>query len=104
MATIQLVQNDTRPWIEFTVTSAGTAVNLTGGTAIFRFRKADGASVLFSRPCTLTNPAAGKCRYSWQTGDLAEPGDYVGELEIIFSDGTVQTCSEVLRFSVRREL
>jgi hypothetical protein len=100
----KLVKNDTGPRLNFTLTQNSAAINLTGATVRFKFRKQGAASTLFSRPCTIVSAVAGTCYYDWQSGDLASTGVHLGEVEITFPGGSVQTSKDFLKFEVRDEL
>jgi len=99
---IQLIQNDTRPRLTYTVKQNGVAVNITGATVKFKFRKIGASTNIFSRTCTLSDPTNGVCYVDWIAGDLDEVGDYEGEVEVTFSGGQVQT-SQLIGFNVRAE-
>ena len=100
----KLVKNDTAPRLNFTLTQNDTAIDLTGSTVRFKFRK-QGGSTLFSRTCTINSPSTlGTCYYDWQSGDLANTGFHLGEVEITFPGGSVQTSKDFIKFDVRDEL
>jgi len=71
---------DTAPPIRFTITEGEDPVDLTSLTVKFRFApKGQGAT--WERECELDEPAnEGRCHCDWQEGDLAESGEYEGEL------------------------
>jgi hypothetical protein len=104
MKTFRLVKGDTLPRLSFTITKDGVPLSLNGASILFKFRKLAGSVTLFSRPCTIINAAAGTCYYDWQTGDLANVGAHIGEIEVTFSNGFIQTCKDLLKFEVRDEL
>lgn len=90
--TIKIVQNDTRPALEFTITQEGLPVDLTGCTVNFYMKNVDtGAVKINGSACSIVNAAAGKCRYLWSATDTNTVGTYLGEIEITFSDGKIQT-------------
>lgn len=100
----KLVKADTAPRVNFTLKMDGAAINLSGATVRFKFRKLGSTSNIFNRTCIIADAPNGKCYYDWQSGDLANTGTHVGEVEVTFADGKVQTCRDVLRFNVRDEL
>lgn len=105
--TIMLVEGDTKPVLNFTVTdSTGAAVNLTGATVTFHFyNKADDTQTnVGDDDVVLVVAADGTCKYTFNATDLADPGDYWGELKIVFSDTTIQTVYEKLDIRVRKAL
>jgi len=48
--------------------------------------------------CTVTDAAAGKCKYNVQAGDLDTAGTYHAELEITYTGGKIITTT---RFTVK---
>lgn len=104
MTITQVVQNDTAPRLNFTLTQDGSPINLSGAAVLFKFRKQGASANVFSRACTITDAANGECYYDWQANDLASVGAHRGEVEVTFSDGKVQTCKDFIRFDVRDEL
>lgn len=121
---IKLVRNDTGPQIKIVVTdeNTGLPVNISGAAVIMRFRKLAESTILATvngilvtgkenedGTYTYTAPydvagAGGRAVFIWADNDLdVEPGEYEGEVEITFSDGTVQTIYDTLRFKVRQD-
>lgn len=108
MSTINLVQGDTGPQIKVTVTreDTGAVVNMAGGSCVLKFKKRGGNSVLFTLTAidVSTNLEDGIAIFSFGTGDLdLDPGNYLGEIEITLSDGTVETIYETLTFFIRED-
>lgn len=119
---IPLVRGDTRPQVGSVIKDedTGQAVNIAGATAKLYFRAAgqtelqatlngvllaglelEDGTVNSNAPYNVPG-AGGRVTFPWQVGDLdAEPGDYEGEIEITFSDGTKQTVYETLKFKLR---
>lgn len=121
---IKLVQGDTRPQIKVVLLDEETGVplSLVGATAVLKFRALGADTLQASVPGILAtgfenadgtiNTAApynvagagGRVIFIWAEGDLdCEPGDYEGEIEVTFSDGTVQTVYGLLKFRVRED-
>lgn len=103
---IKLVQNDTRPYIRITLRDAdGTAINVTGSTVNFKFRKAGTSETLFTVVCSQINGGGdGVVVFNFPVGGLdVEPGAYEGELEVDYGDGDVQTVYDLLKFTVRAQ-
>jgi hypothetical protein len=90
---LNLVKGDTLPALVFTVSRGGVVLNLTGATVKFKFKPAAGGAQVnpAADTCTLTDPTNGVATYSWGANDLATAGEYIGELEITFAGGTIQT-------------
>ena len=111
MATMLLVQGDTRTQIKTTITRAydGSVVNLnTASSVLLKFRKTYTTTTLF----TLSSIEAGAGDYEegvatfvFATGNLdIDAGDYEGEIEAVYaSDGTKETVFEVISFIVRED-
>lgn len=90
--TIKIVQNDTRPVLEFAITQDGSPIDLTGCTVKFYMKNTDtGAVKINGSTCVIDNAVAGIGRYIWSAGDTDTVGTYLGEIEITFSDGKIQT-------------
>jgi len=107
---VNMVRGDTRPTLEFTVKNAnGVAINLTGSTPRFRIRRKGTTTVLITRVCTLSDPSNGKCQFAWAAADwnagaLDAPGSYEGELEVTFSDATVESGFDIVDIFVREQV
>ena len=121
---IKLVRNDTGPQIKINVIdeNTGLPVNIAGAAVIMRFRKLAESTILavvngilvtgrelddgsydYAAPYDVQG-AGGRAVFIWGGNDLdVEPGEYEGEVEITFSDGTVQTIYDTLRFKVRQD-
>jgi len=107
---IELIQNDTKPILRFTCREdgcgeTGDAIILTGCSVKFIFKKAFRSGVYkFKRLCDITDAEAGVCEYSWQTDDLDTVGDFLGEIEITFPDGRIQSNYNTINFKIKKEL
>ncbi len=109
MTTIYLVQGDTGPQIKIQVTrdSTGAAVDVSGGTARLKVRKKGTETILF----TLTasdigdNLENGVLYFSLDGGQISTitPGTYEAELELTFSDDTIETVYEKVDIVVRED-
>lgn len=98
---IRLVAGDTRPPVAIQITERdGTPLPLNGATVRMRFR-AVGSTDVDIHLGRIDNAADGRVSFLWAADSLATPGDYEGEIEITFYDGSVQTVYDVLRFKVR---
>lgn len=87
-------RHDTLPALEAVLSDADGPVNLTGCTVQFAMRpaRACASSVPpFKRAAAVVSPTLGKVRYSWIAADTAEPGNYIGEFEVVFDGGGVWT-------------
>ena len=99
---IKIVQKLTRPTLEFSLPQAGAPVGLTGCTVKFYMKNATTGSVKINGvACTVTDAVKGKCRYSWTGSDTDTVGTYLGEVEVTFGDGKIQTGFKQLSISIR---
>ena len=107
---IELIQNDTKPTLRFTCREngcgeVGDVINLTGCTYKFFFRKAFGTEkYMLTRLCDITDAENGICEYSWQSTDLDTIGNFLGEIEITFPDGKIQSNYNTINFKIKKEL
>lgn len=108
MSTINLVQGDTGPQIKVTVTreDTGAVVDMSGGTVRLKVRKRGSATLAFTLIANDVgdNLSEGIAIFAFSEGDLdIDPGNYQGEIEITFSDSTIETIYETLDFFVRED-
>lgn len=105
---IKLVQGDTRPAIVCTITDevTGVVVGLTGATVSMKFRASGNTTLQATVPGVVTDGAGGVVAFypasapEMLTGDA---GDYEGEITITFSDGSIQTVYDLLKFKLRED-
>lgn len=105
---IKLVQGDTKPALVCTITddTTGAAINITGATVRLKFRAAGATALTATVTGSVTDGPAGQVVfYPASAPEMlqGEPGDYEGEIEIIFSDSSVQTVFDLLKFKVRED-
>lgn len=124
---IKLVQGDTRPQIKYVVSdeTTNTIVDLTGATVLLKFRAAGSPTVLFTLTGYLQSGiedangevtaqgigeqyavpgSGGRVAFQFGPGNLnIDPGVYEGELEVTFSDSSIQTVYSVTKFQVRAQ-
>ena len=120
---IKLVQGDTRPQIVVSLKNQlGQAIDCTGATVRFYFRAVDSTTVLATIVGTLLPGfvnsdgsinlappynvlgSGGRASFNWPAGALnVDAGDYEGEVEITFSDLTIQTVYNKLKFRLRAD-
>lgn len=93
MTTVYMKQGDTAPALTAALKdSLDVALDLTGSTVVFNLRQRGTGTVVVSRgSVTLVSPSAGQVKYVWQAGDTDLAGQFDGEFEITYPDGTVQT-------------
>ena len=124
MSRIRLVQGDTRPDIVVALVNKSTwePVDLSspGTSIVMRFRAANSTTVLQTIAGTkltgqvlsdgrldtsvTTAGAGGRAKFVWPAGALdVDPGYYEGEISVNFSDGSVQTVYDLVKFYVRED-
>lgn len=105
---IKLVQGDTKPALVCSITDeiTGVAINITGATVLLKFRAAGSTTLTATVTGSVTNGAAGEVAFYPASAPamlLGEAGDYEGEIQITFSDGTIQTVYDLLKFKLRED-
>ena len=120
--TINLVQGDTKPELNFTLRDSATAVtgktldendsstweiiNITGYTIKLKFRALNSSTALFTESLAIISGSGGTCSMIWPADSLdVTAGIYEGELELT-DNGTparVQTVYDKLKFKVREQ-
>ena len=121
---IKLVQGDTRPQLVLSLTdeTTGSPIDVSAAAVRLKFRAAGESTLIATLTATpvpgrvledgsidFTDPfnvsgRGGRCVVNWSQQALANPaGDYEGEIEITFSDNTVQTVYGILKFKLRGE-
>ncbi len=102
---VKIVQNDTRPPLEFTLTQDGAPVDLTACTVRFYMKDAVlGTTKISGATCTITDAVNGKCRYDWTGSDTNTIGTYLGEVEVTFGDGKIQTGYKQISIIIRDDI
>jgi hypothetical protein len=124
---IKLVQGDTRPQVKAVISdeTTGNIVDISGATVRLKFRAGGSTSTLFTltgylQPGledadgnvtqNLTGEAyalagsGGRVAFQFLAGQLnIEPGYYEGEIEVTFSDSSIQTVYAPLKFQLRAQ-
>jgi len=105
---IYLVQGDTGPQIKVVLTrqDTGLAEDITDATVNLYFRKKFTETVLFTLTgqSTPDEASAGTAVFVFSNGQLdIAPGDYEGEVEVVFDTGTRETVYEILQFPLRKD-
>jgi hypothetical protein len=105
---LYLVQSDVGTQVRATITEndTGDTVDISGATTVLKFRKKGASTVL----ATLTNQspagdsALGIATFIFGNGVLnIDPGNYEGEIESTFSDGSIKTVYEKVEFFLRED-
>lgn len=100
-------KNDTGPPITAKLLdAAGAAVNLTGATVKFIMSRQGDSATKVNAAATIVDAATGTVRYVWTAADTDTHGTFVGEWEVVFSDGSKQSFpnSRHLEIRVTRDL
>lgn len=121
---IFLVQGDTKPNLVVSLTDETSAapIGMDGATVKLYMRAVGGTTILATLTGTLltgkvntdgsidtTSPydiagSGGRVQFSWGASDLNQTeGDYEGEIEITFSDASIQTVYDRLKFKIRAD-
>lgn len=119
---IKLVKNDTKPYVVLSMTdyNSGNPIDVSNATVKMYFRASGTTTILATVTATKlagllnadgtinsTSPynvpgVGGRCQLAWGANDLSQSaGDYEGEIEITFSDGTKETIYDLLKFKIR---
>ena len=121
--TINLVQGDTKPQLNFTLRDSKTAIvtdpvttldeddsstwaiiNITNYVIKLKFRALNSSTVLFTESLGITSAAGGTCYMIWPADSLdIVAGIYEGELELTDGNSKVQTVYDKLKFKVRAQ-
>lgn len=107
MDTLYLVQNDNGAQVKVTITrdDTGQTVNLTGCTVVLKFKRRNTQNILSSIVAeVLSDFENGEAIFNFNASalDIAS-GDYVGEVEVTFNTGAIETVFEELEFVVRED-
>jgi len=105
---IKLVKDDTRPALVCNITddTTGGVIVLTGATVVLKFRALGSTTLQATVTGSVTDGPNGQVTFYPASNPAmlqGDAGDYEGEIEITFADGTVQTVYDVLKFKVRAD-
>jgi hypothetical protein len=97
---LRFTVNDTAPALTGTLSAS-----LVGATATAHIKRPD--KTVLTKPVTITDAANGGWSVTWAAGDLSVSGTYYVEVQVTYSDTTVQTfaydAQGVAQFYVRNE-
>lgn len=92
MADYSIKANDRLPSIRATLSTGGTAIDLTTATGVSFIMRRDGdPAPKVNSPAVVVDAVSGIVRYDWAAGDTSDPGTYKAEWEIVWADGKTQT-------------
>lgn len=101
---IPLVRGNTLPQVKLLLSDevTGLPMNLTGASALLKFREAGSTETIFSRALVIF-PESSEVVIPWAPGDLdVDAGDYEGEIEVTYTaSGLTQSVYELIKFKVR---
>jgi hypothetical protein len=121
---IKLVQGDTRPQIKCVIAdqTTGEPQNIAGATVLLRFKAIEESELITTLTGILLPGLENEDRTVSTEGFYATPGtggrvvfvptlemtvnppgNYQGELEVTFADGSIQTVYAVLKFVIRKQ-
>ena len=120
---IKLVQGDTKPTLVITITDETTGLPISISNAIPRLKMRELGSTTLKTTLTgtpvpgllnadgtvdtsgayATPGAGGRCAFAWTQQALDKAGDFEGEIEVTFADGTIQTVFGLLKFKIREQ-
>ena len=121
--TINLVQGDTSPQLNFTLRDSKTAIttdpvtildeddsstwaiiNISGYSIELKFRAINSTTILSTVALGITSAAGGTCYMIWPADSLdVAAGIYEGELQLTDGSGKVQTVYDKLKFKIREQ-
>jgi len=85
--------------------SGGTPVSIQGATVLFKMIPIAGGTTVIAATATIDQISAstltGQVHYNWATSDVQTAGLYLGEWEVTYSSGTVQTFPNGDPFRIR---
>ena len=91
MATVYIKKGDRYPLLTATLqTEDGTAIDLTGGSVVFRMSTQHGKN-LVNTAATVVTAASGIVRYDWAAGDTDVVGKFRGEFVATLASGRAVT-------------
>ncbi len=92
MADFSLKAGDRLPSIRATLSTGGTAVDLSTATGVDFIMRADNANApKVNSPAIVVDAVSGIVRYDWTVADTDAPGKYKAEWEVTWADGKRQT-------------
>lgn len=106
MADVMLVQDDTRPSLEGTLTKtrSGSPLDLSDAVGVkFQMRKDDDRKYTVDAAAVIVDAEAGEVRYDWVAGDLSVEGLYIAQWQIDWGGGAIQTTTPANTIEVRRQ-
>ena len=104
---IKLIQGDvSRPQVQATLTNevTETVINITGATAVMKFRQVGATTLQDTITGTIPLGTDGIIEFPMTALAMSgSAGDYEGEIQVTFSDGSIQTVYDLLKFKMRED-
>ena len=92
MEKFKIKKSDTRPPLNVQLLyNNGSAVDLSSSTVYFNMGALIDRSAYTSGACVITGSTTGNCNYNWSTSDTDTVGDYWGEFEVNWGNGSIMT-------------
>lgn len=117
--TIKLVTGDTMPDLRFTLkdsnagvteasydeddSSTWAPINVAGASLALRIRPLGSTDITMTLSGVVTDGSAGEVTFPFTGSPFTAEGDYEGEVEITFSNGSIQTMYDLVKFKVRSD-
>lgn len=87
--TFYIKQNDTSPAIKYQL---DPKVDLTGASIVFNMTRSIGTPIVNRGAAEIVDDATdGIVSYQWAEGDTSQTGQFRGEFEITYADGSIET-------------
>ena len=91
--TFNIKQNDTSPNLEvFLRDDKNRPINITGAAVVFHMRnRSDNSVTINGGSVTIVSGPLAQVRYVWSASNTSTTGNFDGEFQVTFSDGTIET-------------
>lgn len=117
--TIPLVEGDTLPILYMNLKDSNEAavgqtldstnpatwapIDLTGATVRLKVRAVGSTAIKATIVGSVTDAANGRVAFQWSSGALDTAGTYEAEIEVTYTNGTIQTVYDLLKLKVRAD-
>lgn len=102
--TIRIVEGNTSPPYQLTAQRNGTIINLTGCTVNLVIWNGSAVTNVANQACVVTTPLSGLVTYTAGVNDFTTATSYICDLVVTYSDATVETLYDNVRFVARRKV
>jgi hypothetical protein len=98
-----LVSGDSKITARGTISkTAGGYEDLSGTTVLFQMRRRSDRRLMINRPAEIESTASGAVSYLLEANDIAIPGNYVIQWQVVYPDGKRQTTRNLEEIEIRR--